>query len=203
MERSKQLPFPITTECHRYTASRFSITQALRTRKLTCKSLAEGMPRLLMPVGRSSAPLARLVLRAGLLSSTFSFPVPANLPSGYTHSSLDHRRGNVPTAESGFATRYSVNKPAKVVLGRVPINASTGRMSAFGANRTRRDGGNDANDPKRTWVGLKSRSAVGLPQCYLPLRSTGEIAGETARLHHAARRRGDGVPCWVPCRTGT
>src|SRR5262249_5856577 len=35
-----------------------------------------------------------------------------------SNSSLDHRRGNVPTAENGFATRYSVNKPAKVVLGR-------------------------------------------------------------------------------------
>src|SRR5262245_45718034 len=33
-----------------------------------------------------------------------------------SNSSLDHRRGNVPTAENGFATRYSVNKPAKVVL---------------------------------------------------------------------------------------
>src|SRR2546421_3017845 len=32
-------------------------------------------------------------------------------------SSLDHCRGDVPTAENGFATRYSVNKSAKVVLG--------------------------------------------------------------------------------------
>src|SRR6266436_2882233 len=31
-------------------------------------------------------------------------------------SSLDHCRGDVPTAENGFATRYSVNKSAKVVL---------------------------------------------------------------------------------------
>src|SRR5215467_7223696 len=47
-----------------------------------------------------------------------------------------------------------------------------------------------ADDPNRTKAPRKSRSAVGLPRCYLPLRSTGEIAGETARVHHAARRRG-------------
>src|SRR5262249_58499745 len=46
-----------------------------------------------------------------------------------------------------------------------------------------------AIDPKRTTASSKSRSAVSLPQCYLPLQSTGEIAGETARVHHAARRR--------------
>ena len=34
-------------------------------------------------------------------------------------------------------------------LGRVLINAGLGRMSALGANRTRRDGGNDVNDPYR------------------------------------------------------
>src|SRR6266478_6914692 len=39
------------------------------------------------------------------------------------------------------------SKSAKVVLGRVLINAGNGRMSALGANRTRRDGGNDVNDP--------------------------------------------------------
>src|SRR5262245_15456122 len=47
-----------------------------------------------------------------------------------------------------------------------------------------------ADDPELTKAPLKSRSAVGLPQCYLPLRSTGETAGETARVHHPARRRG-------------
>jgi len=31
--------------------------------------------------------------------------------------------------------------------------------------------------PQPTKAPSKSRSAVGLPQCYLPLRSTGEIAG--------------------------
>src|SRR6516165_2594448 len=46
------------------------------------------------------------------------------------------------------------------------------------------------DNPQPTKAPSKSRSAVGLPQCYLPLRSTGEIAGETARVHHAARRRG-------------
>src|SRR5262249_56386708 len=33
-------------------------------------------------------------------------------------------------------------------LGRVLMNAGLGRMSALGANRTRRDGGNDVNDPE-------------------------------------------------------
>src|SRR5262249_17661787 len=47
-----------------------------------------------------------------------------------------------------------------------------------------------ADDPNRTKAPRKSRSAVGLPRCYLSLRSTGEIAGETARVRHAAWRRG-------------
>jgi len=33
-------------------------------------------------------------------------------------------------------------------VGRAFINAGIGRMSALGANRTCRDGGNDVNDPK-------------------------------------------------------
>src|SRR5262249_42475417 len=45
-----------------------------------------------------------------------------------------------------------------------------------------------ADDPQPTKAPSKSRSAVGLPQCYLPLR-TGEIADETARVYHAAWRR--------------
>jgi len=36
---------------------------------------------------------------------------PCATPS--SNSSLDHRRSDVPTAENGFATRYSVNKSAK------------------------------------------------------------------------------------------
>src|SRR5437660_9937952 len=40
---------------------------------------------------------------------------PCATPS--SNSSLDHRRSDVPTAENGFATRCSVNKSAKVVLG--------------------------------------------------------------------------------------
>src|SRR5215813_3170276 len=35
-------------------------------------------------------------------------------------------------------------------VGRALINAGIGRMSALGANRTRRDGGNDVNDPNQT-----------------------------------------------------
>jgi len=33
------------------------------------------------------------------------------------------------------------------------MNAGIGRMSALGANRTRRDSGNDVNDPDRTLSG--------------------------------------------------
>jgi hypothetical protein len=40
------------------------------------------------------------------------------------------------------------------VLGRVLINAGIGRTSAREANRTRRDSGNDVNDPKLTAAGL-------------------------------------------------
>src|SRR5262249_57096443 len=40
-----------------------------------------------------------------------------------SNSSLDHRRSDVPTAKNGFATRYSVNKSAKVVLVRRPVPA--------------------------------------------------------------------------------
>src|SRR5215472_3738352 len=50
-----------------------------------------------------------------------------------------------------------------------------------------------ASDPKRTSTRLKSRSAVGLPQWYLPVGSTGDTAIETARVHHAARQCGDRV----------
>ena len=35
-------------------------------------------------------------------------------------------------------------------VGRVLINAGFGQMSGLGANRTRRDGGNDVNDPSET-----------------------------------------------------
>jgi hypothetical protein len=66
-------------------------------------------------------------------------------------------------------------------------------MSAFGASghalRARAEGLRGANDPQPTKAPLKSRSAVDLPQCYLPLRSMGEIAGETARIHYAPGRR--------------
>src|SRR5215472_11275841 len=36
-------------------------------------------------------------------------------------------------------------------VGHALINAGFGRTSALGANRTRRDGGNDVNDPKAKW----------------------------------------------------
>jgi len=57
------------------------------------------------------------------------------------------------------------------------------RMSALGANRTRRDGGNDVNDPNRTESGLKSRSAAvscRTDVCYLSVRSTGATSIETS-----------------------
>src|SRR5262249_18558869 len=56
-----------------------------------------------------------------------------------------------------------------------------------------KQGAKSAFDPQRTKAPSKSRSAVGRPRCYLPLRSTGEITGETARVHHASRRRGGRV----------
>ena len=37
------------------------------------------------------------------------------------------------------------------ILGQVLINAGIGRMSALKTNGTRRDGGNDVNDPLQTW----------------------------------------------------
>jgi hypothetical protein len=49
------------------------------------------------------------------------------------------------------------------------------------------------NDPQPTKLPSKSRSAVGLPQCYLPVRSMGETSGETARVHHTVQRGGSGV----------
>src|SRR5262245_10683541 len=72
--------------------------------------------------------------------------------------------------------------------------AETGlRMSAFGGKAempsTLRACRSGAHDPQPTKAPSKSRTAVGLPQCYRPVRSTGEIAGETARFHHAARWR--------------
>src|SRR5262249_28058666 len=71
------------------------------------------------------------------------------------------------------------NAPFRVVIGGIADMPRASRT--FGC---------DATDPQPTKAPSKSRSAVGLPQCYLALRSTGEIAGETARVHYAARRRG-------------
>jgi hypothetical protein len=65
---------------------------------------------------RSSSPAQNR--KAGKKESTgrrLSQPCPpCARPS--SKSSLDHCRGDVPTAENGFATRYSMNKSAKVVL---------------------------------------------------------------------------------------
>ena len=53
---------------------------------------------------------------------------PCATPS--SNSSLDHHRSDVRIAENGFATSSSVSESAKVVLGRVLINARA--MSALG-----------------------------------------------------------------------
>src|SRR5262244_2611096 len=52
-----------------------------------------------------------------------------------SNSSLDHRRSDAHAAENGFATKSSVNKSAKVVLGRVLINRD---CSAIAGCRKRR-----------------------------------------------------------------
>ena len=49
-------------------------------------------------------------------------------------------------------TNRKVSERAVRALVCVLIHAGIGRMSALGANRTRRDGGNDVNDPQQTWV---------------------------------------------------
>src|SRR5262249_43271227 len=76
---------------------------------------------------------------------------PANFAPPYatpsSNSSLDYRRSDARIVENGFATSGGLSESAKVVLGRVLINAGIGRLSSLGANRTRRDGGNDVNDP--------------------------------------------------------
>ena len=56
--------------------------------------------------------------------------------------------------------RNTLAKATDGPIERVLINAGIGRMSAPGANRTRRDGRNDVNDPEPTYAGLKSRSAA-------------------------------------------
>jgi hypothetical protein len=48
-----------------------------------------------------------------------------------SNSSLDHRRSDVPTAENGFATRYSMNKSAKVVLASVAHQTTGGGTAAI------------------------------------------------------------------------
>src|SRR6516164_3290094 len=58
------------------------------------------------------------------------------------------------------------------------MNAGIGRISALGANRTRRDGGNDVNDPQR------------------PRRA---IVYETAQLHRTPWRRGGVVAARGAC----
>src|SRR5262245_26803934 len=80
-------------------------------------------------------------------------------------------------------TARRVSNSAKVGLGRVLINACIGRMSALGANRTRRDSGNDVNDPKQTSARTFRCDAQG------PTSSNGVLeCGPRPRLTHATAR---------------
>ena len=63
--------------------------------------------------------------------------------------------------DSGTAARWFLIR----LLERVLINAGIGRMSALGVNRTRRDGGNDVNDPERT-LAILSRSRRFIFRCF-------------------------------------
>ena len=63
--------------------------------------------------------------------------------------------------DSGTAARWFLIRFLECVL----INAGIGRMSALGVNRTRRDGGNDVNDPERT-LAILSRSRRFIFRCF-------------------------------------
>src|SRR6516164_11349264 len=76
------------------------------------------------------------------------------MPSARARSATLHGR-------SGTAARWFLMR----LLERVLINAGIGRMSALGVNRTRRDGGNDVNDPERT-LAILSRSRRFIFRCF-------------------------------------
>src|SRR5262245_52477932 len=61
-----------------------------------------------------------------------------------------YHRPQVTTAVAVAVCQSRKTFRAHFCLGHVLINAGIGRMSALGANRTRRDSGNDANDPEPT-----------------------------------------------------
>jgi hypothetical protein len=49
-------------------------------------------------------------------------------------------------------------------------------MSALGANRTRRDSGNDVNDPKQPWHERGSLQLLGVEQfIFIPLPTSREL----------------------------
>ena len=65
-------------------------------------------------------------------------------------------KGTIPRHERAVLTARHPARTERVdfkrfifgrAVGRALINADIGRMCALGANRTRRDGGNDVNDP--------------------------------------------------------
>src|SRR5262245_3451219 len=90
---------------------------------------------------RSADYASRAFVRQGFLFAAAGDPVGTGLVASLARPGGDRRPALI-----AILTR----------LGRVLVNAGISRMSALGANRTRRDGGNDVNDPER-----KSR----VPKC--------------------------------------
>src|SRR5262245_28426310 len=68
------------------------------------------------------------------------------------------------------------------------INAGIGRMSALGANRTRRDGGNDVSDPLRTSRGGFHRPAR-IYEYRLSLKRAAASSATSAVMCHPQERR--------------
>src|SRR5262249_4860285 len=85
-----------------------------------------------------------------------------------------HRPREVDAPRAGGVAAGRSCSPA---LGRALINAGIGQMSALGANRTRRDGGNDV---KTYLVTIRRGGALGV--C-----SAGEITNVTQAFHPSGR----------------
>ena len=127
-----------------------------------------------------------------------------------------HERAVLPARHPALAERLDFKRFVfGRAAGRVLINAGIGRMSAPGANRTRRDGGNDVNDPQPTCRGSPIRSAhryaskrhrhfdaryrapsdvLVLSRSVFSMRDRMEAISATARIHHTSCRR---CPYWT------